>query len=62
MTFWNSGYFFVVKKWWMKPIILCVAFFALWGLGDLLRRGYPILPRWYRWLRSIAARHTCSPA
>ena len=62
MTLWNAGYFLVVKTWWMKLMILFMAALALWGLVDLLRRCHASLPRWYRWLRSIAARHTCSPA
>jgi len=62
MTLWNTGYFLVVKTWRMKLMILFMAVLALWGLVDLLRRCHTSLPRWYRLLWSIAARHTCSPA
>jgi hypothetical protein len=48
MTVWNTGYFLVVKKWWMGVTILFVTGFALWGFVDFVRRCYPSLAPWYR--------------
>ncbi len=44
MTLWNTGYFLIIKKWWMGVIILLVIGLAMWGLLELLRRFFRRFP------------------